>query len=338
MLSKSEKKVHEIVEKGLAKIELTDAEMAYIFNLYPYSREAFYVRWAGQKKSREMSGNLAEVHGQIGLDIGPCPQTCHCCAFADINATAEKLDKMPLTDVLDYARTFQDGGANLILLMTTVLYPFDELLEVCSRVREAVGPDMPLLINTRDMSYGEILEFKKVGINGAYHAARLSEGIQTNLPLQQRIDTMNNLAKAGLPLSCCIEPLGMEHTAEDFIEKCRIHMAQKPLTAGVGRRVSVAGTQAECCTEIPLAQHALATALYRLADNSTKLTASAHCMMLADSGANLCWAEAGYNPRDRASRTERVGIGKSVAQVQKVFTETGWQVRKGYSEGWNMGK
>ncbi len=336
MLTKAERKTKEIVEKGLAKQPLTDEEIAFVFNLYPYSKEAYYIRWAGQKKSREMSGNLAEVHAQIGLDIGPCPQTCHCCAFSCRTATREQLDKMPLNEVLDYARTFQDGGANLLLLMTTVLYPFDKLLDVCSRVREAIGPDMPLLINTRDMSYEEALEFRRAGINGAYHAARLSEGVQTDLPLQQRIDTMNNLARAGLPLSCCIEPLGVEHTAADFIEKVHIHIAQHPLTSGVGRRVSVPGTQAECCCEMPLAQHAMVTALYRLIDNSTLLTASAHCALLADSGANLCWAEAGYNPRDRANRTERVGIGKSVAQVRKVFTDTGWHVRDGYSQGWNM--
>lgn len=337
MLTKAKRKINAIVEKGLAGAALTDEEIAFVFDLYPYSKEAFYVRWAGQRKSRELSGNLAEVHAQIGLDTGPCPQKCHCCAFAGRGTDAE-LDKMPLGEVLDYARTFQDQGANLLLLMTTVLYPFDELLEVCGRVREAIGPDMPLLINTRDMSYEEALAFRRAGINGAYHAARLSEGVQTDIPLQRRVDTMNNLARAGLPLSCCIEPLGVEHTAADFVEKVRLHIRQHPLTAGVGRRVSVPGTEAECCAELPMARHALAAALYRLVDHETKLIASAHCMLLADSGANLCWAEAGYNPRDRASRTERVGIGKSIAQVRKVFTDTGWQLRQGYSQGWNMEK
>ena len=331
-------KVYEIVEKGLNRIPLEMEEIRTIFHLDPLSREAYYVRWAGMKKSMEMADGFAEIHGQIGLDTGPCPQKCHCCSFAGENAHNRPLAKTAVQDVLDYARIFQDDGANLLLLMTTVLYPFNELFDVCAKVREAVGPDMPILINTRDMSYEEALAFKQIGINGAYHAIRLSEGVLTDIPVEKRIETMKALTKAKLPLSVCIEPIGPEHTVEEFVEKINLHLEENPVTSGVGRRVSVCGTTMECSDMLTQHQHALYTALYRLMDNKTRLTASAHSVLLANSGANLCWAEAGCNPRDMSAKTEKGGIGKSVAEVAKVFTESGWQVKKGYSEGWNMTK
>lgn len=329
-------KVYEIVEKGLMRIPLTVEDVDTLFRLDPLSKEAAYVRWAGRKKSMEMADGYAEVHGQIGLDTGPCPQYCHCCSFSEKGAN-RALAKTPLKDVVEYAKIFQEDGANLLLLMTTVLYPFDELYEVIGAVREAIGKEMPLLINTRDISYKEAMELKKLGINGSYHAARMSEGVLTDIPLKRRIETMENLTKAELPLSICIEPMGPEHTAEEFVEKMDIHLKYSPLTAGVGRRVSVDGTTMEGCCMLSQQQHALYTAIYRLYDNQTKLTASAHSVLLADAGANLCWAEAGCNPRDMHDKTERGGIGKSVAEVAKIFTETGWQHRKGYSPDWNMG-
>lgn len=61
-------------------------------------------------------------------------------------------------------------------------------------------------------------------------------------------------------------------------------------------------------------------------------------MRLRLAGANLCWAEAGYNPRDRADKTEQDGTGRAVESIARIYAETGWEFRHGPSLGWNMGK
>ena len=63
---------------------------------------------------------------------------------------------------------------------------------------------------------------------------------------------------------------------------------------------------------------------------------SANATLAANSGANLCWAECGYNPRDFSGHTELDGVGRSVETIARIYTETGWELRKGYSPGWNM--
>jgi biotin synthase len=284
----------------------------------------------------ELADGKAEIHAQIGVDAGPCVKSCQFCSFAKCNNPEGELKLTPMRAILDYARAFQDAGANLILLMSSAAFPFEQLGEIGERVREVIGPEMPMLINTRGLSLEEALFLRRAGYNGAYHAARMSEGELTDIPLAVRIETMENLSRAGLPLSFCIEPVGEEHTAEDFVEKLKLHLRFQPLTGGVGRRIPVRGTKVENCRKFDQAEQARLIALYRLLDPRTPLVGSANATLAANSGANLCWAECGYNPRDFSGHTELDGVGRSVATIAGFYAETGWELRKEYSPGWNM--
>ncbi len=329
-------KVNAAVEKAMSGGELSMEEIRLLYGLKADSREAYLLRWAGHKTAMETSKGIAEIHAQIGLDAGPCIRSCGFCSFAKCNNEEGSLKVTPMQAVLDYAKAFQDSGAHLLLLMASAAFPFERLPEIGQRVREVIGKEMPLLINTADLEYEEAVLLKKAGFNGAYHAARMSEGEATDIPLENRIKTMRNLYNAGLPLSFCIEPVGEEHTAEEFKEKLDLHLRFHPVTGGVGRRIPVKGTKAEKCRKFDQAEQAVLISLYRLLDPKTKLVGSANATLAADAGANLCWAECGYNPRDFSGHTEINGVGRSVAHIAGIYAETGWELRKGYSEGWNM--
>ena len=328
--------VNEIIDKALAEEKLTLPEIETIYVLDADSPEAYLVRWAGNLRAKELSGGKAEIHAQIGLDAGPCVKSCQFCSFAKCNNSPGELKRTPLRAVLDYARAFQDSGANLLLLMSSAAFPFEELPEIGQRVREVIGPEMPMLINTGDVTLEQAKELHKAGYNGAYHAARMSEGVLTDIPLSQRLDTLRHLTQAGLPLSFCVEPIGEEHTAQDFVERLEEHLQFHPLTGGIGRRIPVKGTKVEHCRKFNQQEQALLTGLYRLLDDKTPLVGSANATLAANSGANLCWAECGYNPRDFSGHTELDGVGRSVETIARIYTETGWELRKGYSPGWNM--
>ena len=227
--------MNEIIDKALAGDKLTLPEIETIYGLDADSPEAYLVRWAGNLRAKELSGGKAEIHAQIGLDAGPCVKSCQFCSFAKCNNAPGELKRTPLHAVLDYARAFQDSGANLLLLMSSAAFPFEELPEIALRVREMIGPEMPMLINTGDLTLEQAKELRRAGFNGAYHAARMSEGILTDIPLEQRVETLRNLAEAGLPLSFCVEPIGEEHTARDFVERLELHLQFHPLTGGIGR-------------------------------------------------------------------------------------------------------
>ena len=327
---------NEILEKAEAGERLSIEEITLLYTLPANSPEAYLLRCAANRRAMELADGKAEVHAQIGVDAGPCIKSCQFCSFAKCNNPEGELKLTPLQAILDYAKAFQDAGANLILLMSSAAFPFEELGDIAQRVREVIGPEMPMLINTRDLTAEEALFLRKAGYNGAYHAARMSEGELTDIPLATRIETLDNLAKAGLPLSFCIEPIGEEHTAGDFVDRLELHLRYAPLTGGVGRRIPVKGTKVENCRKFDQAEQARLTALYRMLDPKTPLVGSANATLAANSGANLCWAECGYNPRDFSGHTEVDGVGRSVSTIANIYTETGWELRKGYSPGWNM--
>lgn len=329
-------KINESIDKTLSGETLSLREVEQIYTLDVDSPEAFLIRCAGNRRALELSGGVAEIHAQIGLDAGPCVKSCQFCSFAKCNNVPGELKLTPLQAVLDYARAFQDSGANLILLMCSAAFPLERLPEIAARVREAIGPDMPMLANTGDLTAEEAKLLRRIGFNGAYHAARMSEGELTDIPVSVRTETMKNLTDAGLPLSFCIEPIGEEHTARDFLDRLALHLQFKPLTGGIGRRIPVKGTKVEHCRKFTQQEQALLTGLYRLLDPHTVLVGSANATLAANSGANLCWAECGYNPRDFSGHTELDGVGRSVEHIAKIYAETGWELRKGYSPGWNM--
>ena len=330
------KQTWEILEKDEAGETLSMDEISLLYALPANSPEAFLLRCAGNRRAMELADGKAEIHAQIGVDAGPCTRSCRFCSFARCNNPEGELKRTPMNAILDYARAFQDAGANLLLLMSSAAFPFEELGEIGRRVREAIGPEMPMLINTRDVTFEEAAFLRGAGYNGAYHAARMSEGELTDIPLATRIETMENLTRAGLPLSFCVEPVGEEHTAADFVDRLELHLRFSPLTGGVGRRIPVRGTKVENCRKFDQAEQARLIALYRILDHRTPLVGSANATLAANSGANLCWAECGYNPRDFSGHTEVDGVGRSVDAIARIYAETGWELRRGYSPGWNM--
>jgi biotin synthase len=334
-MRQSTRQIYEITEKSFGGEALSREEMTALYRVDPFSQEAFYIRWAALRQSMELADGVAEIHAQIGLDTGPCPKDCYFCAFAACNRKkTQAKQETALEDVLEYARMYTEQGANLILLLTTEAYDFGTLLEMCVNVRETVGADMPLLANTGDLTPERARQLKNAGINGIYHAVRLGEGVITGIPVETRLATMKNAWQAGLKLSTCLEPLGPEHSAEEIADSAFVCMESRALTSGVGRRVAVEGTKTAVYGMLSQPQNALYAAAYRLADHRTRLIASAHSELMANSGSNLAWSEVGSNPRDRRSKTEKNGMGRTIEAVARTFREAGWEVRKGPSPGW----
>ena len=329
--------IYDIVQKGLEGNGLTPEETQKLYAVPETSAEAAYIRWAGQELSMKSANGIAEVHAQIGLNATTCPKNCKFCSFAASNNARKGKFELPKEDVLEYARLYVEDGANLILLLTTASYKFEKLLEMVEGVRGVIGKDMPLLVNTDDMTLDDCLALKAAGANGAYHAVRMREGIDTDIPVEKRMQTFANLAEAGMSLSTCVEPVGPENTPEELTEATFRCISTHPVSAGVGKRIAVPNTalyDLGMHTDVANANY---VAVYRLASGiEPRLNCSANTVMTAASGANLAWAEVGTNPRDAVERTEQGGRGASFAQQYKMFKAAGWEVLDGPSQGWML--
>lgn len=332
-------RITDIIDKGLEGNGLDRDEILALYSLEPASREAAILRWAGRELAMKAFDGKAEIHAQIGLNSAPCGMNCKFCSFAVCNGVREGRYELPKEDVIEYAKAYEEDGANLILMLTTASYKFDKLVEMVAAVREVISPELPLLVNTGDMTLEKFVALREAGANGAYHAVRMREGEDTGIPVERRLQTIANIHEAGMHLSTCVEPVGPEHTPEELTEATLRCMGTNPKTAGVGKRINVPGTLVYDRGMLTDMQSANYVAVYALANGlDMPLNCSANSSFIASSGANLAWAEVGTNPRDVQERTEKGGRGSSIEHCRKIFQAGGWELLEGPSRGWEVPK
>lgn len=336
-MNKIDNDIYQIIEKGMLGNGLEKDEIKTLYAVEEHSPEAALIRWAGQELSLQASNGKAEIHAQIGLDSTVCGKNCKFCSFARINGVRKGKYELPVEDVVEYAKIYEEQKANLILMLTTASYKFEKLIEMVGAVREVISPEMPLLINTDDLTLEKAQQLKQAGANGAYHAIRMREGEDTGIPVEKRLETFANLEKAGLSLSTCVEPIGPEHTPDELTEASLRCINSKAISSGCGKRINVPGTALCGRGMITDVRAALYVAVYRLATGfDLRLNCSATSTITASSGANLSWAEVGTNPRDLMKRTENGGRGSAIDECRKTFINSGWEILDGPSQGWML--
>jgi biotin synthase len=330
--------IYEIVEKALEGKGLADADVRTLYALDPASKEAYYINWAATQLSKRASNGKAEIHAQIGLNGTPCPKNCQFCSFAVCNGVRKGKLEMPKDYVVEFAKIYEDQGANAILMLSTASYSFELFLEMAVAVRAVISKELPLLANIADQSPEMARRLKAAGVDGCYHAVRMGEGVVTSLSVADRLATFEHIHAAGLSLSTCVEPIGPEHTAEELTEKTRICIDSGALSAGCGRRIGVPGTALYDLGMISTLRNGFYVAVYRLACGLfPRLNCVASTDLMANAGANLTWAEVGANPRDLEQLTEKGGRGKDIAFYREMYTNADWEILEGPSPGWQLG-
>lgn len=336
-MEKLTEKVEEIVEKALEGNGLNDEEMGYLYGIDPLSRDAYFIRWAAHQMSIKATNGKAQIHAQIGLNGSPCGKNCKFCSFAVCNGLVKERVELSEDDVKYYCDEYMEAGANLILMLTTATYSFDKILRMTEVARSVIGAEMPLLINTGDMTLEQTKALKAAGIDGAYHAVRMREGTDTGIPEETRMQTLQNLQEAGLSISTCVEPVGPEHTVDELVRYSRLCMNTPAVSAGLGRRITVPGTGVDDRGQLSDLQASKLVAVYGLASGyKPALNCSVCSPLSAASGGNLCWAEVGCNPRDTVDFTEKGGRGASIARCRSEYEKAGWEVLDGPSQGWKL--
>ena len=74
--------IHDLIRKSQTGEQLSRKELMQLLSLSPDSSEAYLVMAEANRISRELTGNKAEVHAQLALNLAPCPCNCVFCAFA----------------------------------------------------------------------------------------------------------------------------------------------------------------------------------------------------------------------------------------------------------------
>lgn len=294
------------------------------------SSDFYALCYTANKLSREHFDNKGDVCAQIGLDYAPCSRDCDFCSFSEKSGLLDERMYWEPKKAVKVAKSMIDAGANAVYLMTTADYPIEKLINIGKMVRESTPKEIPLVANTGDFSYEDAIKLKEAGFNAVYHALRLREGIDTAIPVERRLKTIENAKRAGLAVQVCLEPAGPEHTIEELADQMFWAREIGATFNGAMRRTAVCGTPLAKHGEISFLELSRLVAISRLVMGD-KVTA--HCthepnLLALSAGANLLWAEAGPNPRDMKTDTSE-GRGASVTNCQEILINAGFELREG---------
>lgn len=285
------------------------------------SKDFYELIRESNNKTREEFNNQAYIFSQIGINASPCSGNCKFCALAENNYLLDNEFEFDTELVVEKARLSFEEGIDDLFIMTTASYPLKNLLNIANTVSEAMPKGKRLVANSGDMSYETALNLKDAGYTGSYHIKRLREGIDTEIPVSQRIATIEAIQKSGLELYYCLEPIGPEHTLDELAEEILFAQDLKVKAMAVMRRIAVPGTKLEKLGQISKLQLIKIAAVTRLASSPTRCM-NAHETVEGSllAGVNQLYAEAGSNPRDDVIETSN-NRGLSIKDVRTMLKE-----------------
>ncbi len=294
----SKTQANEALQRAKAGKELQADEIVALLGLDENSPEAREAMAAAHEKSLRISRGRGQIWYAIGLDSSPCPNTCAFCSFSKKWRASSATWELEPEQIIELVRKNDLPGVSNIVLRTTVLFPLAELLELGA----AIGPlrHAGLTANVGDLTAEDARKLARAGFRTAYHTWRLREGVDTNIPPQDRLRTISAIADSELELAALVEPVGQEHGLEELAERVIAYRAAGVALSGAMARVNIPGTPKADLPAISQRRLAQITAVIRLAlDHGThSICSHPPALEVAQAGANTVVVESGAIPRD----------------------------------------
>jgi len=315
--------IDDILKKAEDLAGLDETQAIKLLQLDLESREIYALMETADRISRELFHGKGENHFHIGVNIAPCPFNCRFCSLAkNIGVFTQETD-FSMDDIVLWARTARDNGADALNIMTSGTFELDKLMDIARTLKAEVA--IPLVANTCDINHKEGERLMEAGFVGFYHALRAGEGRDTPFSAKKRLHTIKVIREVGMLWMNCVEPIGPEHSSEEIAHLMVLARKFGATYSGVMRRVNFPGSPCEPRGMITERELARMVAVSRLVMGDVP---RAHCTHEPHSaslmaGANLFFPEAGANPRDSQPDTGK-GRGRSVDICRNLFEEMGW--------------
>lgn len=228
-------------------LSLQDVEILYHKPLLDLVYEAAAVHRA-HHDSRDM-----QLCTLLSIKTGGCAEDCKYCSQSIYNNTdLEKEILLKTDEVLESARKAKEAGSTRFCMGAA--WPrvldgraFDRVLEMVSGVK---AMDMEVCCTLGMLTEDQAQRLKDAGLTAYNHNLDTSEEFYENIittrTYQDRLDTIENVAKAGISL-CCGGILGMGESQEDRIALLHrlASLDPQPESVPINMLVPVAGTPLE---------------------------------------------------------------------------------------------
>ena len=225
---------------GRGKIPLEDC--IFMLSFPEDSPEAQRIIDAASGFALRETDGIGRISVQIGIISGPCHVDCGYCVFRASSNLMEQYE-MSRSELTTYInRILADGEVSAVSLMSIADFDFGTFLDRVRLARSLLPPAVKLFTNTGDLSFAEAARLKEAGVDGAYHAIRIGEGIVNRIEPMGRFRTQENLKTAEIPLFDGVEPIGPEHTPKEIAESFYFALSRGCTACSASARVPVPGT------------------------------------------------------------------------------------------------
>ena len=293
--------IKELIDKAkdasLNDGEITREMLIALLELDPKSEECEYLGAAARDIAKIRGKNRGGVSTSIGIDLVPCSMSCKFCSLGEKWGLVKESCTLPDERIVKIIREKFNDGFKQFILRTTEFYDIDTLCKLGQKVRKEVPGQYVLTANTGELTLEQATELKKSGFNGAYHALRLREGVDTPIDPEVRISTMNAIKGAGLQLGSGVDPIGIEHTNDELADLMMFYRNIAPAGLCTMRRINVDGTPMEGIPEVDDDRMAQLAAIIRLIQGERNVIVQPPILKAMQYGANAIAIETGANPR-----------------------------------------
>lgn len=316
----------DVFTKIKLKLELSKEEVKRLLEINVNS-EYFYTLI---NMANELSRNKfakGKIFAQIGIDRSPCSKNCNFCFFGKKHNLIENETLLNDIHIINNVKKFIKEDADEFFIMATGDFPKEKFIEISKKIKKIIPPNKKLVANIGDFDKDFVQILENIGFTGVYHICRLREGIDTDIPLKERLNTLNVIKNSNLDLYYCIEPIGTEHTYDEIIEEIFRGKELNAKVMAVMKRVSVKGTFFQNYEEVNDLEIAKICAVTRIVMGDSIRDMGVHepNQISLISGANQIYAENGNNPRDIAENTND-NRGLSVQQCKTLLKNSNWKI------------
>ncbi len=313
-------------EKALQGALLDRDHIISLLEIEPNSLLANSLGEAAREVSAKVTGNYGRIWASIGVDYAPCPVNCNFCSFGEQWSLIQNKYIWSIEEIIDMAKKFIYGGAKWITLRTTQYYSLCELASIAEKIRKSIPGDYGIVANTGELTEDAANLLIRSGISIIYHSLRLREGIETGLSVNSRLETLSAVKDSPLKLAFLVEPVGVEHTADELADVFLTATKYGASLSGVMARIPVPGTPLGNIPVVSDRRLAQIVAVTRLAGGLYVPDICIHpaSKLALEWGANVVVVETGAIPRD-------IGNNKSEWNNFDLETASAWLKQSGYT-------
>ncbi|MGN1045244.1 MAG: DUF5714 domain-containing protein [Candidatus Methanomethylophilaceae archaeon] len=305
---------------------LTKEDLVRMLLLDPDSDECAYLGSKARGIARVKAKNKANISTAFGIDYQPCAASCRYCSFGSEWGLISGQYFMPDETIIALIRDRIAHGYRKFTLRTTEYYDIDRLCELGRRIRKEVGGDYLLSANTGELDAEQCAALKSAGFNSAYHTLHLGEGKDTRFDPETRVATMRAIEASELNLTVGIDPLGIEHTAEEIADRIMFLRTFDIKSMCSMKRINPKGTPVEDLEEVSDRRVAQVAAVIRFATDGM-VSAVPITRLAMDWGANGASIGTGANPRDDTHDIHDIGTWRyDHDAVRLMFRDAGYDI------------